>query len=359
MDVENSSNAKRSLEYIKNELGINPEIIVHDLSPNLIKATCDIYGAEKMAFDPFHVMQSVNRAIGKELSKYREKRFIKEKNELFALRKYISKLQKEYKEHYRLKTNFLKEFPKIDKKHVVSVYCAEFTKQILSLLKIDDYFKFFSDLKTFLAKYKKQKNLKILAFALSIEDKLPKKRFTQKSHQRIIIELLKKLKTFYHDCRIPIEEEQKRFSKTRWLLFYQPEKLTEKRIELLNKFLTKYPELQRYRDLTLHFGSIYRLPLDMVSDSLILDVKMDENYGKDLCTCLKTFKKYHGAILRFRDFFIRNPTLTRRSRANMEYQNRNVKSIFKSGNNLKGMNRIENELKLHLGGEVRNFITCT
>jgi len=359
VDVENSLNAKHSLEYIKDELGINPEIIVHDLSPNLIKATCDIFGVEKMAFDPFHVMQSLNRAISKELSQFREKRFINEKNELLALRKYISKLQKHYNEHHCLEAKYIKEFPNIDRNHVISNYCADFTGQILSLLKIISQSKFLFELRTLLTTCKKQKDLNMLAFAFSIEDKLPKKRFTQKSYQRITIELFRKLKTFYHDCRIPIEEEQKRFSKTRWVLFYQPEKLTKKRIELLDKFLTNYPELQIYHDLTLHFGSIYRLPLDMVSDSLILDVKIDGNYGKDLCTCLKTFKKYYKAILRFRDFFIQNPKFTKRSRANMEYQNRDVKSIFNSGNNLKDMNRIENELKLHLGGEVRNFITCT
>jgi len=33
-----------------------------------------------------------------------------------------------------------------------------------------------------------------------------------------------------------------------------------------------------------------------------------------------------------------------------------VKQIFRSGKYLKRMARIENELKLHLGGQVRNLI---
>ena len=186
VDVENSSNAKRSLMYIKDELGINPEIIVHDLSPNFIKATCDIYGAEKMAFDPFHVMQNLNRAIGKDLSMFRETRFIMEKNELLALRKYISQLQKDFKKHHKLNRRIIEEIPKIDKNHANSFYCAEFTRQIFSLLQIEEPRIFFSQLQLLLSDCKMKKDLNFLAFALSIEEKLPKKRFTQKSHQRII-----------------------------------------------------------------------------------------------------------------------------------------------------------------------------
>ncbi|MHA1341682.1 MAG: hypothetical protein ACTSRZ_17150 [Promethearchaeota archaeon] len=50
--------------------------------------------------------------------------------------------------------------------------------------------------------------------------------------------------------------------------------------------------------------SIYMPNLDNISDSLILDVNVDEDYGEDLCTCLNTFKKHYKVILRFRKFFI-------------------------------------------------------
>ena len=40
----------------------------------------------------------------------------------------------------------------------------------------------------------------------------------------------------------------------------------------------------------------------------------------------------------------------------MEFMNTPVKALIGSGNNLKAMNRIQNEIKLQIGGDVRNFI---
>ena len=132
--------------------------------------------------------------------------------------------------------------------------------------------------------------------------------------------------------------------------------MTIERARLLTKFLNSYPELNSYRELTLTIGSIYRLPLNLIHENIIDDLIPKRNWGSELQACIKTFKRKSGAIFRFVDFFKQNPDLPKRTRANMEYQNRPVKQIFRSGNNLKSMPRIENELRLHLGGQVRNML---
>jgi len=61
-------------------------------------------------------------------------------------------------------------------------------------------------------------------------------------------------------------------------------------------------------------------------------------------------------ILRFREFFLKHPDLPKQCRANTEYLNQKFKEVFRSGLYLKGWGRIENELRLQMGGEIRNFL---
>ena len=356
MEVENSTNAIRSLRYIKETLNLNPEIIVHDLSPNLIKATCDVFGYDKMAFDPFHILQYLNRSISHDLKMYRARTFINRKKDFFALRDFVSSLQKELKESSTFTTDPLTRVPNINSNHKEGNTCKELTNEILAIIKINEAKQFEIQLKNFILNLKANRDARSVEFAQLLEKHLPKRGLTSKGKIRLINELLKKLKHIFLLFRKPLEKEQKEFSKTRNVLFFQPENLTPEREVLLSSFLSKYPVLSKYRVLTLRVGSIYRLPLNQVNASLILDINIDEGYGPELKTCLNTFKDYYEAIFRFRDFFLSNPHLPRRSRANMEYQNRIVKKQFRSGLNLKSIGRLQNELRLNLGGEVRNFL---
>ena len=60
MGVESKSNAERALLYARDDLGINPEMVVHDFSPNLTAAVKSIFGEGVSCIDPFHVMQRLN-----------------------------------------------------------------------------------------------------------------------------------------------------------------------------------------------------------------------------------------------------------------------------------------------------------
>lgn len=357
MGIENAENAESSLNYVKEELGADPEIIIHDFSPNLIKATCSVFGAEKMGIDPFHVMQMLNRAIRKELNHFRKENFAAEEKELIELRGYISSIQRELKD---LGAEYLKNPPKlpdINKNHKISKKCCDFTSEILGLLtKECTVHEFYDTLRSFLSEARGGEDLSILSYVLSIEEKLPKKRPSDKFYLRTLSELLKKLKTLYSENRIPIEDEKKRFSRQSWSIFFQPEKLTDKRKGILDEFLETYPSLSCYRDLTLRIGSLYRLPLESIISEIIFGIEADKNWGDELKACIDTFKRYHAAILRFQDFYNRNPDLPKRCRANMEYRNTGIKKVIGSGNNLKSVTRISNEIQLQFGGIVRDLL---
>ncbi len=354
MGVESQKTVVGALSYAKSSLGIKPEIVVHDLSPNIFSAVSEIYGSEKSAADPFHIMQDLNRAIRKDLSRFQIHRFGDELKEFKDFRNYINKIQKKDLPSKQFK-GLLQQMPQCDVNHKNSAQCQAITRNIIEILCIQDRRRFFSEVRKFITKLKNLNICEISTFATNLEEKFPKQATSEKAHYRIVKEVLKKLKTLYLSFRKPIEKEKKRFNKKRWALFYQPEKLTVKRAQLLMKLLESYPELNSYRDLTLTIGSIYRLPQNMIHENLIIDLYPQANWGPELHACISTFKRRIAAIFRFRDFFDTNPDLPNRCRSNMEYRNVGVKQIFRSGKNLKQMARIQNELKLHLGGQVRKL----
>lgn len=352
MGVENKQNAVQSLSYLFEEIGITTEIAVCDLSPNLLAGLSDVLGEDKIAIDPFHVMQELNRAISKELMRFRHQLFTDERKELTKLKNYITNVQKQSGKF----DNSVHSLPLINPTHQNAMKCLQVTKIILNICQIPDQLTFFKCLIEELNLLRCDSDLGVVSFSLSIKDKLPKKAQTELAMNRLKIDLLRKLKTLYREYDEPIKDQQHTFSKQRWSIFYQPNRLTPKRANVLHQFLIKYPELNCYRDLTLSVGSIYRLPNELVSDHLILDLPIDSKWGKELKACLTTFKKWAHAIIRFKIFFENHKDLPKRLRANMEYQNPKVKKIFKSGNNMKGLRRIENEVQFNLGGEVRNFL---
>jgi hypothetical protein len=350
--VENKQNAVQSLKYLFGEKGFTTEIAVSDLSPNLLAGLSEVIGDDKIAIDPFHVMQELNRAILKDLARYRVQLFTTERKDLAKLKYFITTLQKAPQKVEIA----IAPLPSISPHHQNAQKCLQVTQSILGVYQLADPKRFFSILNKELDKMVDDSNLSIVSFGLSIQEKLPKKAVTQTAMMRMKLELLRKLKTLYRECGEPLKNQQYEYSKQKWTLFYQPERLTLKRVKILTQFLSKYPHLQCYRDLTLSVGSIYRLPNELVSSRLILDLPENPKWGPELQACLSTFKKWANAIIRFKKFFENHQGLPKRLRANMEYQNPKIKRIFRSGNNMKGLTRIQNEVQFNLGGEVRNFL---
>jgi len=355
--VEGEEELTRALRYLKEVKGLNPEIIVHDFFAPDCKAVTNVFGQDKSAIDPFHVMQLLNRAIRKDLSRFCKQRCGAELRDLQKLTTFVGLLQATLKTTSQIALSSLPVLPTVEKGIGIASMCEKITRKVLPLLQIVDSALFFSELRKILAELSQESNLLIKAFVLALEAKLPKHALTPKAHHRMATELLKKLKKMYVEARTPLEMEQTKFNRRKWALFYQPNRLTPERATLILNFLTRYPALQSYRDLTLSVGSIYRLPLEFVKDQLIDELIIRPEWGEELKTAITTIKKHKEEILRFREFFQRHPTFPKRCRANTEYLNPLFKAIFRTGKYLKGWGRLENEIEMQLGGEVRNFIS--
>ena len=355
MGVENQQNIAESLRHAKETMDIHPEIIVHDLSPNIFAGVAEVYGSETSAADPFHVMQLVNRAIQKDLGYYHRQKYGKKIVGLKKLRKLICSLQnqKNLPEMDQIQNDIQLKCTSDD---FSSILCRNITKEMILLTYISDNALFFQKLRTRLQFYKADYHPEVIHFGNEMENTLPKHTTSDKACNRVKKQIYQKLKSFYLSFRKPLKQSNITFNKQRWVVFYQPENVTEKRTELLKVFLEQHPELQSYRDLTLRIGSIYRLPEDQIKEEIISGIKIRSEWGSEIVACLKTLRKHSAAVFRFRDFFSKHPELPKRCRSNMEYQNRTVKRIFRSGMYLKSMNRIQNELQLHLGGQVRRII---
>ena len=243
MGVESHKTVAHALIHAKYALGINPELVVHDFSPNIFAAVSEIYGSQKSAVDPFHVMQDLNRAIQKDISRFQTRQFRSELKELKALRNFINGVQKK-DPIFKISHQSLHKLPSCERNHINSLLCQKITQKVLNLLTIQDKQLFFQKIRNYLKKLKSDSKVEVSRFASNMERKLPKWVITEKAYMRTMKELFKKLKTFYLCFRKPFEQEKKRFNKKRWAIFYQPENLTPKRAPLLTNLLQKYPELE-------------------------------------------------------------------------------------------------------------------
>lgn len=315
-----------------------------------------VYGEAVIQIDLFHVMQELNRAIKADLKQYREQRFDVERRELRLLRNWVNSIQNAMKEGKDFKNSLTMAgtLPKIKLSHEFSSKCLSFTLQIIELVKITLPNHFFQTLQGFITTFPAEEPY--TTFIDKISKFIPKKRFTEKGMHRIKTELLKKLKTFYLWFRKPMDEESIQFYHDFYIIFVQPENMTPKRKELLEEFLTAHPDLKRYSKMTLLLGELSRLSPDEIDGHQIDDLHEDPSFSKKLNTALTTIKKYKLYILRFVDFFKKNPELSKAQHSNMEYYNLKFKEPFKSGNNLLKKERVLGRLDTQLSGKIEWFL---
>jgi len=355
--VEGQAEVERALRHLRDDKGVDPEMVVHDFGTGVSAGVVAVYGEEKSAIDPFHVMQEVTRGIGKDLARFRDGRFASEVRELRAITRHVKTLQDALATTGALPRDLPGVPPAIAPGHALAQLCAEVALAAFAVLRAPTPDLFFPALRHALNALLARPELPAKGFALSVQDHLPKRATTAKAYSRAVADVLKKLKTLCAESRQYLQVRQAHFSHVKWVLFYQPEALTPERSCLLARFLAEYPDLEPYRDLALGVGAIYRLPLSLVSNAFIDCLPDNPEWTPELQAAIATLKAHRDEILRFRAFFAKHPDLPKKCRSNTEYLNQRFKDVFRSGLYLKGWDRLENELQLHMGGEVRNFIT--
>lgn len=351
--VENYKNVLETLLIVKQKYKINPRLIAGDFSPNIIGPICEVFGEDKLQIDGFHVMQELNRGIRTDILLYKKQLFVKEIQELKSLRKLVTQLQNIVNEPFKVEPTINKEIKEIEPKHQYSYKAFKIIESFIELVKEENAPTFEINLKERLNSLKKNPGQSEITFITSIEKCFPKRELTNKGMKRLKLTILNKLKKFFLSYRQELEEKNKKFYKNYWLLFFQPEKMTDKRKDRLNEFLLEYPELQEYRSITLSIGEIYRQSVHLVDGHQIDDLEIKSYYSERLQTAIKTIKKFKDSIIRFSTVFKNNPRLAKICRPSMEYFNKKFKLPFKKSFSRCNQITIEAKLRAQLSCEIQ------
>lgn len=349
--VENGSNTLRALIHAKEKFQLKPLLVTSDFSPNLTGPIREVFGENVHQIDGFHVMQELNNGIRRDVLDYRAREFKTGIKELYSLRDWITRLQKSFK----TAGEYLKTPPRIKPRQLNSIHCFKIARTFTDLLVIENSVLFENCLQQALDSFEKESGEAYQAFFSAVRKKIPVRGITVKGRDRLKLEILKKLKTLFHGFRKDLEAENARFHKNHWLLFFQPENLTDKRKQRLNAFLIEYPALQEYRDMTLLVGEIYRRDVAEIDGHQIDDLVPRSRYSLKLQTAIRTLKAFKDSILRFVEVFKKEPALTKACRANMEHYNTKFKAPFRHGLNRTKHEHLIAKLRLQLGCEVRSF----
>jgi len=342
---------------VKIQAPIEPFIITCDFSPSLIAAIKEIFPNSAIQIDGFHVMQELNNGIRRDLKLYARREFREEITDFMELRAFLNALQEERKKTDLLTTVQIPPIKEIKRSHVNARTCKEVVERILVMLTIQEPDIFLSTLDLELSALLKEHGSLLSEFCDALREKFPKRRLTVKGRSRVQGELLKKLKTFCISVRKPLEKEVSGFSKERFIIFKQPENVTEAVKEHLTDFLDRHPTLREYREMTLMVGEIYREPYHLVDGRQIDALTQKPEYSDKLNTAIATLKKHRSEIIAFAEVFLKHPELGKACRANMEWLNKRVKAPFKASLNRQSLDHVINRMELQLGGEVRNFIS--
>lgn len=356
MGVENFENACRTLITVKVRAPIDPFIITCDFNPSLIAAIKEVFPNSEVQIDGFHVMQELNNGIKRDLKLYAKRAFREEIAVFLDFRTFLNTLQEKRKTTELLRTTQIPPLKEVKRSHANALICKEVIERVLVLLTIQDPDTFFKALDLELSALLKEHGSLLCEFCDALRDKFPKQRFTLKGRSRVQGELLKKLKTLCVKFRSPLQVEVSGFSKERFILFKQPERMDDVAKEHLKKFLEKHPSLSEYREMTLMVGEIYREPYHLVDGRQIDALRKKASYSDKLNTAITTLKKYKSEITAFARVFLEHPELGKACRANMEWLNKRVKAPFKASLNRQNVDHVINRMELQLGGEVRNFI---
>ena len=342
---------------MRTQAPIEPFIITCDFNPSLIAAIKEVFPNSAVQIDGFHVMQELNNGIKRDLKRYARKEFREEIADFLEFRALLNSLQEKRKETGLLTTSQIPSIKEIKRSHTDALMCKEVIERMLALLTIRDPDAFFKTLDLELSALFKEHGALLSELCDALREKFPKRRFTIKGRNRVQGELLKKLKTLCVKVRNPLEKEVSGFNKERFIIFKQPENLTDAAEEHLKDFLARHPSLREYREMTLMVGEIYREPYHLVDGRQIDALMLKPKYSDKLNTAIATLKKYKFEIIAFAKVFLEHPELGKACRANMEWLNKQVKAPFKTSLNRQSLEHVINRMELQLGGEVRNFIS--
>jgi hypothetical protein len=351
--VENATDVLQALTHVKDDFHVMPRLAVSDFSPNMINPICQTWGKDVLQIDGYHVMQELNNGIRADLARFREDMYRVQIREFYTLRDCITELQGTGDPSGLYSPDQIVLLKARAFSYPLSDLCGQIMRDFLMCIEIMIPEEFLNAVKDFLTTWQGSLAIPIREFCESLGVLIPKRALTAKGAERMKAKGLQFLKTLFIAYRKTLEEESIGFFHHQWVLFFQPEDLNPERTLLLNNFLTEYPALEEYRQLTLQIGSIYRKPIDTIDGSEISTLQVKTTYTEKLQTALRTIQAYQAAILRFVSVFKDDPSLAKACRANMEPFNRRFKAPFNKGLNCTKKDHLIGKLELQLGCEIR------
>lgn len=336
--------------------GLRPRLVTTDFSPNMTGPVRKVFGEAVLQIDGYHVMQELNNGIRADLAQFRDQVFQAQVRDLLVLRDFASSLQKDYRASGTWNPATATALEQFAPTPGAGEACAAVTRQCLPLLRASDAGTLQPLLHSVTASFERQTDPASQTLANALRAAVPKRALTPKGVARLQGLVLKKLKASYLSFRQNLQADSTAFFHEHWALFFQPERLTAPRQEILSTFLAKYPELDLYRQMTLQVGSIYRKPIAAIDGSEIDALAPQPHFSAKLVTAINTIKAHKDSILRFCEVFKTDPTLAKACRANMEPFNRRFKAPFHHGLNCTKKAHLLGKLRLQLNCEVRWFL---
>jgi len=297
-----------------------PKLITVDFSGSWDGPIEQVFPGSKIQRCEFHAIQLLNRAILKDLTGFGRERFA---SQIKELRQFSRCLKKEMPVKKMRKTKWTCKPVLNSLPHYVI---------LRKLKRIKDVTGFTNSFFGFLRKLNEGKSQFDLFFAEELTRRLPINGLTAKNLKYFKKKIFQAQRKVLRVFREQIEGEKKRFSECRFLLLTRPERLSARNQEILTQFLSDYPEFQKYRDLSLDLGEIFRLTSRRQAEKRLKNLEIWEDAHLDLKAAIKTLKTHHAELLRFHEVVASNEELNSRKgiRCVAEYQMRAIKKLYRA-----------------------------
>lgn len=264
-------------------------------------------------------MQLVNRGILKELNQISRRRFkavIKETRKLYqAIKQHI--WQGEAID-FKFKNTIISQF-------------HYFYNVVLELFKTNHLNRFKTCLDAILEKLVQHGTSFSKQLREELLDRLPKNGLTEKNLKYYRQKVKGALSLVMRQFRQQLEQDHKEFNKVKFVLFKRPENLSSYESAFLARYLKKYSEFCKYRQLSMRISNIYHDPPDKLTPSIIEEIDLWEGAHSELEHAIKTLKKNVDKIFNFLPFYSKRKykKYAKISRVSPEPQMRKIKDLYR------------------------------
>jgi hypothetical protein len=239
----------------------------------------------------FHTVQLVNRALINELNYFSKNKYTRVIREVKKIYQHMRKDEwNGSKIKHRIINKIVKEF-------------EGYYYLLSDLLKIKGVKIFKKNLNQFFDNLIIQNTIYSRELGNELVKRMPKRGLTQKGLKYYKVKVRAALTRVMRGFRRGLEDEKKKFSRIKYLLLKRPENFTKDESQLLEKFLKKNPEFNKYRTLSMRVSDIYHKNHQKIKPSVITGIKLWKDAHSDLPAAVKTLKKNVNEILNFIELF--------------------------------------------------------